>query len=138
MSDAQKRDVWLRWKEGWSLSEIGRALGKVPGSIHGVVKANGGFVPAERTRAKAVLSLAEREEISRGLARDESFRTIAARLGRSPSTVSREVGRHGGRGKYRATDADERAWESARRPTPLSEKRRAPHTPCPVRCAAHG
>lgn len=116
MSDAQKREVWRRWKEGWSLSEIGRSLGKVPGSIHGVVKANGGYVPAERTRAAATLSLAEREEISRSLARNESFRAIAARLGRAPSTVSREVGRHGGRGKYRATVADERAWDSARRP----------------------
>lgn len=116
MSDAQKREVWRRWKEGHSLSEIGRALGKVPGSIHGVVKANGGFVPAERIRAKAVLSLAEREEISRGLARNESFRTIAVRLGRAPSTVSREVGRHGGRVKYRAAVADERAWDNARRP----------------------
>ncbi|WP_329347299.1 IS30 family transposase [Streptomyces sp. NBC_01261] len=116
MSDAQKREVWQRWKEGQSLSEIGRALGKVPGSIHGVVKANGGFVPAERTRAKTVLSLAEREEISRGLARNESFRTIAVRLERAPSTVSREVGRHGGQAKYRAAVADERAWDSARRP----------------------
>jgi IS30 family transposase len=118
MSDVQKREVWRRWKEGQSLSEIGRALSKVPGSIHGVVKANGGFVPAERTRAKSVLSLAEREEISRGLARNESFRTIAVRLGRAPSTVSREVGRHGGRAKYRAAVADERAWDNARRPKP--------------------
>lgn len=116
MSDAQKREVWRRWKEGQSLSEIGRALGKVPGSIHGVVKANGGFVPAERTRSKNALSLAEREEISRGLARNESLRTIAARLGRAPSTIGREVSRHGGRKKYRATDADQRAWDNTRRP----------------------
>lgn len=118
MSDAQKREVWRRWKEGQSLSDIGRALGKVPGSIHGVVKANGGFVPAERKRADGALTLAEREEISRGLARGDSFRTIAERLGRAPSTVSREVGRHGGRAKYRAADADERAWDNARRPKP--------------------
>ncbi|MFJ9447822.1 IS30 family transposase [Kitasatospora sp. NPDC101235] len=118
MSDAQKREIWRRWKEGQSLSEIGRALGKVPGSIHGVVKANGGFVPAERKRADGTLTLAEREEISRGLARGESFRAIAERLGRAPSTVGREVGRHGGRAKYRAADADERAWDNARRPKP--------------------
>ncbi|WP_079186565.1 IS30 family transposase [Streptomyces sp. CB01580] len=118
MSDAQKQEVWRRWKEGQSLSEIGRALGKVPGSIHGVVKSNGGFVPAERKRADGALTLAEREEISRGLARDESLRTIAGRLGRASSTVSREVSRHGGREKYRAADADERAWDNARRPKP--------------------
>ncbi|WP_326793463.1 IS30 family transposase (plasmid) [Streptomyces sp. NBC_00841] len=116
LSDEQKREVWRRWRDGQSLSEIGRALGKVPGSIHGVVAANGGFVPAARTRSAGVLSLAEREEISRGLAAADSFRAIAGRLGRAPSTVSREVGRHGGREKYRAARADEGAWGNARRP----------------------
>ena len=116
LSDEQKREVWRRWRDGQSLSEIGRALGKVPGSIHGVVAANGGFVPAARTRSAGVLSLAEREEISRGLAAGDSFRAIARRLGRAPSTVSREVGRHGGREKYRAARADEGAWGNARRP----------------------
>ncbi|MCX4537711.1 IS30 family transposase [Streptomyces sp. NBC_01669] len=116
LSDEQKREVWRRWRDGQSLSEIGRALGKVPGSIHGVVAANGGFVPAARTRSAGVLSLAEREEISRGLAAADSFRAIAGQLGRAPSTVSREVGRHGGREKYRAARADEGAWGNARRP----------------------
>lgn len=118
MSDAQKREVWRRWKRGQSLSEIGRALGKVPGSVHGVVAANGGFVPVPRKRADGALTLAEREEISRGLARGESLRAIAERLGRAPSTVGREVGRHGGRKGYRAAAADERAWDNARRPKP--------------------
>ena len=118
LSQAQKREIWRRWKEGQSLSEIGRALGKVPGSIHNVVSSNGGFVPAPRKRSPTVLTLAEREEISRGLAREESFRTIATRLGRPPSTVSREVGRNGGRAAYRAAGADEAAWERARRPKP--------------------
>ncbi|MFH9297755.1 transposase [Streptomyces sp. NPDC017520] len=108
--------MWRRWRDGQSLSEIGRALGKVPGSIHGVVAAKGGFVPAARTRSAGVLSLVEREEISRGLAAGDSFRAIAGRLGRAPSTVSREVGRHGGREKYRAARADEGAWDNARRP----------------------
>ncbi|MGY3064450.1 IS30 family transposase [Streptomyces sp. TE3672] len=116
LSDEQKHEVWRRWRDGQSLSEIGRALGKVPGSIHGVVAANGGFVPAARTRSAGVLSLAEREEISRGLAAGDSFRAIAGRLGRAPSTVSREVGRHGGRERYRAARADEGAWSNARRP----------------------
>ncbi|WP_093804345.1 IS30 family transposase [Streptomyces sp. Wb2n-11] len=116
LSDEQKREVWRRWRDGQSLSEIGRALGRVPGSIHGVVAANGGFVPAARARSAGVLSLAEREEISRGLAAGDSFRAIAGRMGRAPSTVSREVGRHGGREKYRAAHADEGAWGNARRP----------------------
>jgi transposase, IS30 family len=116
LSTAQKRELWERWKSGQSLSEIGRALGKHAGSIYGVVKANGGFVPAERRRRASSLTLAEREEISRGLARHESYRTIAARLGRDPSTISREVARHGGPRKYRAARADERAWANARRP----------------------
>ncbi|MGW6413485.1 IS30 family transposase [Streptomyces vinaceus] len=116
LSDEQKREVWRRWRDGQSLSEIGRALGKVPGSVHGVVAANGGFVPASRTRSAGVLSLAEREEISRGLAAGDSVRAIAGRLGRAPSAVSREVGRHGGREKYRAAHADESAWDNSRRP----------------------
>lgn len=118
LSDEQKREVWQRWKEGQSLSEIGRALGKVAGSIHGVVAAHGGIVPTVRTRAEGALTLAEREEISRGLARKESFRAIADRLRRWPSTISREVNRHGGRATYRAASAEERTWDNTRRPKP--------------------
>ncbi len=113
---AQKKDMWRRWKEGQSLSEIGRALGRHAGSIHGVVKANGGIVPPERTRAARTLALTEREEISRGLAHGESVRRIARRLDRAPSTVSREIRRHGGRRSYRAVRADDRAWRNAKRP----------------------
>lgn len=116
LSDEQKRDVWRQWKRGCSLSDIARALGKVPGSIHGVVAANGGFVPPERRRAAGQLSLGEREEISRGLATRESYRAIGARLGRPASTISREVRRNGGPARYRAAGADERAWEQTRRP----------------------
>jgi IS30 family transposase len=113
---AQQKDLWRRWKEGQSLSEIGRVLGRHAGSIHGVVKANGGIVPAARTRAARTLTSSEREEISRGLARAESVRRIAARLGRAPATVCREVRRHGGRTSYRAVRADDRAWRNAQRP----------------------
>jgi IS30 family transposase len=113
---AQKKELWERWKDGQSLSDIGRALGKHAGSIHGVVKANGGIVPAPRTRSTRVLALEEREEISRGLAQEESVRWIAARLRRAPSTISREISRHGGRSKYRAVRADDRAWRNAKRP----------------------
>lgn len=118
LTPVQKKDLWRRWKEGQSLSEIARALGKHPGSIHGVVKANGGIVPASKTRAARSLTTTEREEISRGIAQSDSIRLIAARLGRSPSTVSREIARHGGRAKYRAAAADAQAWANAQRPKP--------------------
>ena len=116
LTAAQKKDLWQRWKDGQSLSEIARALGKHPGSIHGVVKAHGGIVPTAKIRAARSLTSTEREEISRGLAQAESIRAIAARLHRAPSTISREIGRHGGRSKYRAERADARAWTNAQRP----------------------
>ena len=65
LSAAQKADLWQRWKQGQSLSEIGLALGKHAGSTHGVVSSNGGFIPVGRRRSHRVLTLAEREEISR-------------------------------------------------------------------------
>jgi IS30 family transposase len=113
---AQQQDMWQRWKTGQSLRAIARALGRHHRTIHAVVTAHGGFVPPERTRAARTLGLTEREEISRGLAQGESVRHIAARLGRAPSTVSREVQRHGGRRRYRAVRADARAWRNAKRP----------------------
>ncbi|WP_366519075.1 helix-turn-helix domain-containing protein [Natronocella acetinitrilica] len=116
LSAGQKAELWARWKAGESLSDIGRALGKHAGSIHGVVAARGGIAPAERRRSRLALTLAEREEISRGLAAGASIREIALRLNRASSTVSREVTRHGTRHTYRATVADGRAWDRARRP----------------------
>lgn len=118
LSASQKAELWQRWKSGQSLSEIGRALGKPPGSVHGVLSSNGGIPPAIRRRSKLVLSFAEREEISRGLAVGVSIRQIAAGIGRSPSTVSREIGRNRGQSKYRAVAADTDTWDRARRPKP--------------------
>jgi IS30 family transposase len=116
LTHAQKVELWKRWKRGQSLSDIGRALGKHAGSIHGVVSAKGGIAPARRLRSRIALTLGEREEISRGIARGESLRRIAQRLQRSVATVSRELRRHGGRHCYRATVADERAWQNSLRP----------------------
>jgi IS30 family transposase len=116
LPEARKKELWDRWKAGESISDISRALKKPPGSIHGVLKANGGIAPPRRRRSRWALTLDEREEISRGLASGDSMRTIAARLGRSASTVSREVDRNGGRKEYRAAMAEERAWERAHRP----------------------
>lgn len=118
LADAQKAELWHRWKDGQSLSDIGRALSKHAGSIHGVVSLNGGIVPAVRRRSHLALTLAEREEISRGLAAQISIRQIAAEIGRAPSTVSREITRHGGLSRYRASEADAKAWDRAQRPKP--------------------
>ena len=95
MSRAQKRDLWRRWKGGQSLSDIARFFDKNPGSIFGVLPAQGGIAPRERRRSARSLSLMDREEISRCLASGQSFRQIALSLGRPTSTISREVARHG-------------------------------------------
>jgi len=118
LSAQQKKELWNRWKDGQSLSEIGRALGKHAGSIHGVLSANGGIAPRERQRRSNALTLSEREEISRSLAAQCSLRSIAERLRRAPSTISREINRNGGSQHYRATTAESRSWERARRPKP--------------------
>ena len=116
LSAAGKKELWERWRAGESISDIARALHKAPGSIHGMLEATGGISPPERCRRSYALTLAEREEISRGLATGESLRAIARRLGRCASTVCREVERNGGRVRYRAAKAEERSWERARRP----------------------
>lgn len=115
-SPQQRQELWKRWKNGQSLSEIGRALGKHAASIHGVLSAAGGFAPPNRSRSNRSLQTFEREEISRGLAAGSSIQKIARSVGRSPSTISREINRNGGRHRYRATKADERAWHQALRP----------------------
>ena len=125
LSMAQKRELWQRWKAGQSLSEIGRALEKNSSSIHNVMRASGGFIPRTRHRRGTVLTLFEREEISRGLAQGTALRAIATSLQRAPSTISREVARGGGPSGYRAASADERAWHQARRPQPCLLARNA-------------
>jgi IS30 family transposase len=116
LTPEQHRELWERWKAGESLSDIGRALGRVRSGIHAWLAARGGIAPAMRQRAPHTLSLTEREGISRGLAAGSSIRSIAGDLARSPSTVSREISRHGGRVAYRACEADGTAWASALRP----------------------
>jgi IS30 family transposase len=116
LSTEQRIDMWRRWKAGESLHEIGRAFGKGHGSIRFLLTQRGGIVPAARRRSPRTLTLAEREDISRGIASGSSIREIANGLHRAASTVSREVARHGGRPLYRASEADHQAWESALRP----------------------
>ena len=91
MSDEQRQELWRLWASGKSLSEIGRAIGHPPGSIFTVVKQTGGYVPSPKKRGAGTLTLPEREEISRGLARGDSMRQIARTLGRAASTISRET-----------------------------------------------
>ena len=118
LSASQRTDMWNRWKAGQSLHAIGRSLGKDHRVIRFLLARHGGIAPTARHRSRRVLTLAEREDISRGIASGCSMRVIAQRLSRACSTVSREVARHGGRAQYRANAADQRAWESALRPKP--------------------
>ncbi len=114
-SALEKTELWDRWQRGESLKAIGRAFGKPSSSIYSLVSPHGGIRPAERRRSRLALTLSEREEISRAMVAQRSIRSIARMLGRSPSTVSREISRNGGHARYRAAPADARAWARARR-----------------------
>src|ERR1022692_2352857 len=118
LSPTQKTDIWKRWKAGQSLHEIGRVFDKPHTSIRHFLSPRGGIAPAARRRSRRALTVAEREDISRGIASGWSMREIARRMNRAASTVSREVRRNGDRPAYRAHDADCQAWVSALRPKP--------------------
>jgi IS30 family transposase len=118
MSDAMKDDLWQRWRAGESISVISRGIRKPPGSVFSVLKHHGGIAPAVRRSQARHLQPTERESISRGINAGESLSTIAASLERPVSTISREVARNGGRIAYRASAAQDRALEQARRPKP--------------------
>src|ERR1017187_4816126 len=113
---AEKTELWDRWQRGESLKAIGRAFGKPSSSIYCQLAPHGGIRPSPRHRSRLALTLSEREEISRGIAAHQSARSMARLLGRSASTVSRELSRNGGYDRYRAALADEKAWVRARRP----------------------
>ena len=115
-SDSQKALMWERWKQGWTLNEIGRLFDRFHTSVQKILAETGGIRPPVRRRAESALTLAEREEISRAVVAGESIRSMAARLGRAPSTISREIRRNGGREDYRASYADAATWDRARRP----------------------
>jgi IS30 family transposase len=115
-TQAQKELMWDRWQKGDSLHEIARLFDRHHSSVRGILERSGGIRPRARGRSRRALTLAEREEISRGLAAGRSLRSIALRLGRAASTISRELARNGGRRCYRATAADQAAWDRAQRP----------------------
>ena len=117
-TEEQKALMWDRWQKGESLSAIARLFDRHHPSIRRILAETGGIRPAPRRRSRLALSLTEREEISRGLAGRLPLRSIATQLGRSPSTISREVSRNGGRQGYRASQADQSAWDRAHRPKP--------------------
>lgn len=116
LSDDQRRELWRMWREGKSHQDIARRMDISKPSVFLYIERRGGIEPRTRERSALALRHEEREEISRGLRAGLSLRQIARELGRSPSTISREVGRNGGRGHYRAARADREAWRKARRP----------------------
>lgn len=119
LPESQRRHVWELWRDGNSFSDISRAVGVPPGSVYSILLPRGGIYFPEPKARECALSLADREEISRGLAMGLSARAIAARLGRAPSTITREIRRNKGRAKYRAVDAQDRADRRRARPQRL-------------------
>jgi len=116
-SAKQKAELWERWRQGQCVADIARGLERRNKSgVYRVLALNGGIRPGPRRRPAIAFRLEEREEISRGIAMGMSIRVIATKLGRAPSSVSREVNRNGGRGAYRASDAEAWAWKRAHRP----------------------
>jgi IS30 family transposase len=115
-TESDKALMWDRWQKGESLHAIARLFDTSHSAIAGVFSKTGGVRPPQRRRSRMALTLAEREEISRGVAAGHSLRTIAVMLGRAPSTISREINRNGGRQPYRANKAEQAAWDRAHRP----------------------
>ena len=113
---AQRSEMWDRWQRGESMSSIGRAFDRESSSVYSVLSPTGGIRPPPRKRSRLALTLSEREEISRGIALQLSVRAIALQLKRSPSTISREINRNGGLNCYRASHAEQAAWDRAQRP----------------------
>jgi IS30 family transposase len=108
--------MWERWQKGDALQAIARLFDRGHSSVQRILSETGGIRPPPRRRSRLALTLSEREEVSRGVVAGRSIRSIASPLGRSPSTVSREINRNGGRRRYRANQADQAAWHRARRP----------------------
>ena len=115
-SSKQRAEIWDRWQRGESMRSIGRVFDRPSSSVFSVISPTGGIRPPDRKRGTRALSLFEREEISRGLSIKCSLRMIAHQLGRSPSTISREVRRNGGPAGYRAVASDQATWDRALRP----------------------
>ena len=118
LSEQERNEIWTGWQAGLSATDLSHRLGRYVGTVGLEIRRHGGMAPYPRRRSPRTLSTSEREEISRGLAMDEPVAALARRLGRHPSSISREISRHGGRARYRAARADAAAWAAARRPKP--------------------
>jgi len=121
LRDGDVAEIWQLFHDGLPLKEIGAAVGASEGLVGRTIAVRGGVRPVAygvplRERSPLRLHWSEREEISRGLGAGESIRQIAGRLGRAPSTISREVRRNGGRDEYRAHRAQAATRERERRP----------------------
>lgn len=128
-TESQKALMWDRWQKGESLQQIAQLFDRNHSSIQRILAETGGIRPAQRRRSRLALTLAEREEISRAVVAGHSIRSIATLLGRAPSTISREIKRNGGQEFYRASQADQAAWDRAHRPKTckLAENRTLAH-----------
>ncbi|MGF6781161.1 hypothetical protein P3T21_006397 [Paraburkholderia sp. GAS334] len=115
-TDSQKALMWERWQKGESLQKIAQLFDRNHSSVQGILAETGGIRPAPRHRSRLALTLTEREEISRPLVAGRSIRSIAVQLERAPSTIGREIARNGGQEGYRASQADQLAWDRGRRP----------------------
>ena len=128
-TESRKAIMWERWRKGESLQGIAELFDHNHSSIQRILAETGGIQPAQRRRSRLALTLAEREEISRSVAAGQSIRSVATRLGRAPSTISREIMRNGGQECYRTSQADQAAWDRGRRPKTcsLAENRSLAH-----------
>jgi len=128
-TETQKALMWDRWQKGDSLQQIAQLFDRNHPSIERILAQSGGIRPAQRHRSRLALTLAEREEISRAVVAGQSIRSIAASLGRAPSTISREIKRNGGQEWYRASQAEQAAWDRTLRPKicKLAENRALAH-----------
>jgi hypothetical protein len=136
-TDKQKSEIWDRWQRGESMSSIGRGFDRESSSIYPLLARTGGIRPPERVRSRFALTLADREEISRGLIASQSLRSIARTLRRPASTISREVRRNGGSELYRAARSDDAAWSRAHRPKPCKLEGNAYLCPLPGNTCLH-
>ncbi len=117
-TESQKALMWDRWQKGDSLQQIAQLFDRNHPSIERILAESGGIRPVPRRRSRLALTLSEREEISRSVVAGDSICSIAKKLGRAASTISREIERNGGLEYYRASQADQAAWDRAHRPQP--------------------
>jgi len=119
MTHERKARIWELWRHGSPMSNIARDISKPAATIYSYLLYHGGIEPRQRTRRADCLSFEEREVISRGLASGLSMRSLGEELGRSASTISREIARNGGRNPYRACLAEKAFIKRSKRPKPL-------------------